>query len=90
MGSIRDNLKDTEPKYDIEPIDYRLMFDSPHGQKVLAHMLFDMHFIEEIKTPAEMERRNTLIRMLNYAGILSEKNLTLLAKKLLEVSRIGR
>ena len=90
MGSIRDGLKDVDPKYDIEPIDYRLMFDSPHGQRVLTHMLYDMFFIEEIKTLAEMERRNTLIRILKYAGILSEGSLPLLAKKLLEVGRIGK
>ncbi len=90
MDKIRQTLIRDKPGYDIESVDYRLMLDSPHGQKVLAHMLYDMYFIEEIETPEEMARRNTLIRILHYAGILKEENLTLLAQKLLEVARIGK
>lgn len=90
MDKIRKALKSDKPDYDIESVDYRLMLDSPHGQKVLAHMLYDMYFIEEVETPEEMARRNTLIRILHHAGILKEENLTLLATKLLEVARIGK
>lgn len=87
--SIKEPLIKKTATEDIEPVDYRLMFDSSHGQKVLAHLLYEMHFIEEIETPEEMARRNVLVRMLHHAGIFREKNLKLLATKLLEVARIG-
>jgi len=89
MNEIKEALSKNEPVYDIDPTDYRLMFDSPHGHKVLAHMLYDMHFIEEVETQEEISRRNTLTRILHHAGILTEKNIKLLAQKLLEVGRIG-
>lgn len=90
MDKIRKALTREKPDYDIEGVDYRLMLDSPHGQKVLAHMLYDCYFIEEIETPEEVARRNTLVRILHYAGILKEENLTLLAQKLLEVARVAK
>jgi len=89
MTKLREFLTKDVPKYDITSDDYRLMFDSPHGQKVLAHLLIENHFLEEIETPEEVARRNTLIRMLHHAGILKESNVKLLVQKLLEVARIG-
>lgn len=90
MDKIRQVLTKDKPKYDIDSDDYRLMLDSSHGQKVLAHLLLENHFVEEIETPEEMARRNVLVRILHHAGILTEKNIKLLSQKLLEVGRIGR
>jgi hypothetical protein len=87
---MRELLENKEKPSDISELDYMLMFDSPHGHRVLAHLLYDMHFIEEVETPDEVSRRNTLTRLLHRAGIFKESNLKLLAQKLLEVGRISK
>lgn len=87
--SIKDYFKE-EKKFDIGPDDYRLMFESSHGQKVLAHMLMEYHFCEEVETPEETTERNVLIRILNRAGILKEDNLKLIAKNLIEIGRLSK
>jgi len=84
------NFFKNEKTYDISSDDYRLMFESSHGQKVLAHMLMEYHFVEEVETPEEMIERNVLVRLLNRAGILKEENLKLLAKALLDVGRLSQ
>lgn len=87
--SLKTLLTGEKKDYDITGVDYRLMFEGSHGTKVLTHLLYEMHFCEEVESPEEVARRNVLVRMLHHAGILTEENLKLLADKLLEVGRLS-
>lgn len=48
---------------------YNLLFTSPHGQKVLAHMLVRLHFFDEINSEEERVLSNYAKDLLNTIGV---------------------
>ena len=77
-----------EIRFDVTKQDYQTMFASISGQRVLAHLLVEYHFFQEIETPEEIAERNVLIRLLRNAGVLQQKNAGLLVQKLIDIGRI--
>ena len=87
---VREGLKadKKEIQFDVTKQDYQTVFASVSGQRVLAHLLVEYHFFQEIETPEEVAERNVLIRLLRNAGVLQQKNAGLLAQKLIDIGRI--
>jgi len=48
--------------------DYYLTFSSPHGRRVMAHLLTDLHFFDEATTDQEVIERNIAVRILHNVG----------------------
>ena len=77
-----------EQQYSVTKEDYQNILSTVSGQRVLAHLLAEYHFFQEIETIDEIAERNMLIRFLRNAGILEQKNAILLAQKLIDVGRV--
>jgi len=60
-------------RYSVTRADYRNTFASAHGRRVLAHMLVDGHFFDEVTDPGEIERRNGMVRVLRNLGAIDPK-----------------
>jgi len=74
--------------YNVTKDDYQATFSTIHGQRVLAHLLVEYNFFNEVETEAEVAERNMLIRLLRNAGIIDIKNAELITRKLLEIGKI--
>jgi len=64
---------------------YHLLFNSVHGQKVLAHMLAELHFFDEISTEEERILSNYAKRLLSNVGAWQGMNVPEVVKALLRM-----
>jgi hypothetical protein len=60
-------LPDEEPKDTIYQ-DYFLCFSTVPGRKVLAHLLTDLHFFDEVESDQEVIEQNIARRILHNVG----------------------
>ena len=65
---LRDRLRPDEKPDDSLYRDYYLTFSSPHGKRVIAHLLTDLHFFDEATTDQEVIERNIAVRILHNVG----------------------
>ena len=63
---------------------YNLLFTSPHGQKVLAHMLVRLHFFDEIVSENERILSNYAKDLLNLIGVWQGINVDYVVQTLLK------
>jgi hypothetical protein len=63
---------------------YNLLFTSPHGQKVLAHMLVRLHFFDEIVSEDERILSNYAKDLLNLIGVWQGINVDYVVQTLLK------
>ena len=63
---------------------YNLLFTSPHGQKVLAHMLVRLHFFDEIVSEDERILSNYANDLLNLIGVWQGINVDYVVQTLLK------
>lgn len=68
---------------------YNLLFTSPHGQKVLAHMLVRLHFFDEIVSEDERILSNYAKDLLNLIGVWQGINVDYVVQTLLKAPLNG-
>lgn len=83
--SIADLLTGRKEKEQDEEVRkaYNLLFTSSYGQKVLAHMLVELHFFDEITTEEEQVLSNYAKRLLYRIGVLQGFNINLFVDAIL-------
>jgi len=64
---------------------YRTCFSGENGKLVLSHILADLGFFDEAKTPEDMVKRNCAIRLLKNLGIFDISNVKSFVNKLFEI-----
>ena len=70
--------------------DYRATFDTDVGRRVLAHMLTELHFFDEVTSEEETALSNYAHRILYHLGVLHGNSIPELVTQLLTVNRLGR
>jgi hypothetical protein len=72
---LRDRVLGPDTQEDTVQTDYRILFNSPLGRKVLSHMLVELHFFDGILDNSE-ERvlHNYSISLLSRLGVWKAGN----------------
>lgn len=76
----------TRPEPAIERLDYQATFSTPHGRRVLAHMLFDLGFFAQATTPEEAALRNYATTLLGRVGAITPANIRAVTDSLVNVA----
>lgn len=84
--NIKDLFKDERAEQEREVRKaYNLLFNSVHGQKVLSHMLAELHFFDEITTEEERILSNYAKRLLSNIGTWQGMNVPEVVKAMLRM-----
>ena len=77
----------TTKDYETLQLLYRKTFGTPEGQVVLAHMLTELNFFDEIiENPEEIALSNYARRLLMHCRIWNELNVSDLVKKFFDIA----
>ena len=66
--------------------EYRALFTSPEGKKVLTWMLTDMGFFDQVTTPEAVTLRNYAVRLLEQVGVNIEKNAYAMTSRIVDMA----
>lgn len=72
---------------EIKANDYRNLFSSRTGRRVLADLLTQNYFFSEIKNDEERVRRNMAIKILEDMGVLQEKTIKPITDALVNIAK---
>lgn len=84
---FKENPKDIEKEIQK---DYRSVFTSREGRKVLTHMLAELHFFDELQlTDEEIMLSNYAKRLLSHIGVWKGMNVQEIVNAFIDIKKGG-